>query len=287
MVAMSCKKPGTRLGGNFDIIVPDTVKVGVSFIFSPTTYNKSGYTYQWDMGDGFTSTEISRSAKYLVSKTYTVSLVINGDMANKKSKQVFALPNYSFLMRGVHVKADTVLFSPEYEQPAGSSYFWSFGDGGYSTDARPKHVYADTGYYKVSLIVNDDSSRLVKSTIRIFNDPLYTDQITGAKHWHGTHTTSINGVDRNSWSIRDSSIEIHDSDKITTYMLGLLNERMIYQYEPVLSTADTLVYINGSGKIKFNHTINKTWLYFIYKEFPYSEIGHAPAITHELSLESP
>ncbi|MBK8345719.1 MAG: PKD domain-containing protein [Bacteroidetes bacterium] len=36
----------------------------------------------------------------------------------------------------------------------GDSYFWDFGDGGTSTEVDPTHIYADTGMYYVTLIVN-------------------------------------------------------------------------------------------------------------------------------------
>src|SRR5690349_10243756 len=50
--------------------------------------------------------------------------------------------------------ADTVYFVPA-QNPFGTHYSWTFGDGGTSTDQYPKHGYATTGTYYVCLTVVD------------------------------------------------------------------------------------------------------------------------------------
>ncbi|MFZ9719596.1 MAG: PKD domain-containing protein, partial [Chitinophagaceae bacterium] len=47
---------------------------------------------------------------------------------------------------------------------------WSFGDGNTSTDATPQHTYADTGTYRVQLIVNKDSvcSDTAETLLRVY-----------------------------------------------------------------------------------------------------------------------
>lgn len=47
------------------------------------------------------------------------------------------------------------------------TYLWKFGDGGTSTDAEPKHTYANDGAYDLSLEVTNRCGT-VKKTIRIF-----------------------------------------------------------------------------------------------------------------------
>ena len=50
------------------------------------------------------------------------------------------------------------------------TWHWSFGDGNTSTASRPQHTYADTGTYKVRLIVNKDSvcSDTAETMLRIY-----------------------------------------------------------------------------------------------------------------------
>jgi len=45
-------------------------------------------------------------------------------------------------------------FSNHNNSPLINTYEWSFGDGNQSTQATPTHTYADTGIYKIKLVVN-------------------------------------------------------------------------------------------------------------------------------------
>ncbi len=39
-----------------------------------------------------------------------------------------------------------------------TSYYWDFGDGTHSSDANPVHYYTESGYYQITLIVQDNGS---------------------------------------------------------------------------------------------------------------------------------
>ncbi|MBR4447675.1 PQQ-binding-like beta-propeller repeat protein [Methanobrevibacter sp.] len=45
-----------------------------------------------------------------------------------------------------------------------NSYFWSFGDGYYSQEQNPKHVYAEPGKYRVELVVEHNGINLARNT---------------------------------------------------------------------------------------------------------------------------
>lgn len=72
-----------------------------------------------------------------------------------------------FLMPNVICLPDTVFFS-NYSQLVSSqtSVSWDFGDGTYSTQWEPYHLYTQTGYYEVTLMVHDLGSCNVTDTLR-------------------------------------------------------------------------------------------------------------------------
>ena len=50
------------------------------------------------------------------------------------------------------------------------THYWDFGDGNFSTEAQPTHTYADTGVYKIKLIVNrgDACSDETEADVKVF-----------------------------------------------------------------------------------------------------------------------
>jgi len=72
-----------------------------------------------------------------------------------------------FLMPNVVCLPDTVFFD-NYSQLISSqtAITWNFGDGSTSTQWEPNHLYASTGYYEVTLVVQDLGSCNVADTLR-------------------------------------------------------------------------------------------------------------------------
>lgn len=81
----------------------------------------------------------------------------------------FSLPVVvaDFLMPNVVCLPDTVFFT-NYSQTISSqtAISWNFGDGNTSDQWEPYHVYAQTGYYEVTLIIHDLGSCNVADTLR-------------------------------------------------------------------------------------------------------------------------
>ena len=72
-----------------------------------------------------------------------------------------------FLMPNVVCLPDTVFFS-NYSQliSSQSDITWNFGDGTTSTELEPWHLYQNTGYYEVTLVVHDLGSCNLADTLR-------------------------------------------------------------------------------------------------------------------------
>ena len=116
---------------------------------SPSAWN-------WDLGNGNTSTQQNPSAIYSTPGTYTVSLTINGSLSITKTEFI-TVHNDPI----VDFSADTqsgctplsVSFNDNSTSVSGAltSWEWVFGDGGVSNEQNPEHTYDQAGNYSVTL----------------------------------------------------------------------------------------------------------------------------------------
>lgn len=161
--------------------------------------------YEWDFGDGNTSTQVTPTHTYPDTGYYMVKLKITtvGGCTDTIS---------SFVQGGLRPKAnfsaDPLIVCPMDEvsftnKSTGriDSWDWTFGDGGKSSEPNPKYRYNDTGSMTVTLIVGSrgckdtisfDKYIYVKPPIARFNDSVvcsnqlahyFTDQSIGATYW--------------------------------------------------------------------------------------------------------
>lgn len=115
--------------------------------------------YQWNFGDGETSTERNPSHVYRTANLYTVTLRVSGPGGSSNvSSQINVLsptaPTAGFSMdRQSGPVPLTVRFS---DQSTGrvTAYQWNFSDGGSSSDQNPVHVFNTPGTYNVLLSVS-------------------------------------------------------------------------------------------------------------------------------------
>jgi len=121
-------------------------------------------SWYWDFGDGTTSTEQSPEHTYSQSGVYLVCLNIQGADSSCFDSKCDTL----FTGSGSECQADfeydhdstgfTYYFEDESEGNI-ASWYWSFGDGTYSSEQSPVHTYAQPGIYLVCLnIQGADSS---------------------------------------------------------------------------------------------------------------------------------
>jgi gliding motility-associated-like protein len=115
--------------------------------------------WQWDFGDGKTSTEQHPVHTYESFGTFTVSLTTgNGDCAHTITRTVNILaPAISFAAdRQVACKAATIAYTSKVpDRSIVASYNWDLGNGTSSTLANPQITYNTTGTYTVRLEITD------------------------------------------------------------------------------------------------------------------------------------
>ncbi|MGC4101992.1 PKD domain-containing protein [Ferruginibacter sp.] len=171
--------------------------------------------YQWDFGDGGTSTAANPSHTFSAG-VYDIQLIVttaggctdtvkvNGGII----ASVKPVPNFVATPRDVcaHIPVNFT----DLTTGTVTNWHWDFGDGNISTDQNPTHMYEDTGYFTITLIVCNagccdsikfhnyvhinppiaafDVDFVCRSTTRTF-----TDKSIGADEWNwdfGDGTTS-------------------------------------------------------------------------------------------------
>lgn len=128
----------------------------------PVTFNNtsSGATsYQWNFGDGGTSTAASPSHTYINSGSYTVTLIVSNASGCTDTIVQPAFVNIGGLTASFTKSTtttctnNTVTFTNTSVPGAGNST-WYFGDGTSSVGANATHAYAAAGTYNVKLVVS-------------------------------------------------------------------------------------------------------------------------------------
>ncbi len=163
--------------------------------------------YEWDLGDGNTST-LQNPVHTYPAGAYNIRLVITtaGGCTDTASVQpgiiasIKPVPNFSATPRNV-CAFQPVQFT-DMTTGTATNWLWDFGDGGTSTDQNPVHEYQDTGYFDVKLIVCNagccDSIRFTRyihisppiaNFIASFEcqnklNKRFTDLSLGADEWH-------------------------------------------------------------------------------------------------------
>ena len=172
--------------------------------------------WEWDFGDGRTSTDSFPTITYSTPGEYTIKLKVFTASGCADSIQTLVrggvLPVFSFTADPLVVcPLDPVTFTSNITNTF-DRILWEFGDGGTSVNLNPTHLYMDTGYMKVILRVFSlgctDSLAIedyiyVKPPIARFKDSLdcnnqftriFTDNSIGAQTWFwdfGNGDTSI------------------------------------------------------------------------------------------------
>lgn len=132
------------------------VCAGDTVYFNNNSSGANSYEWLFPGGNPSVSSDTDPIIVYDTPGSYDVTLTANGfadtvTITNQAYIVVLPVPQASFLVN------DTLFYIPDamvfFTNTSASStnYAWDFGDGSVSSDMNPWHLYADTGYYSVSL----------------------------------------------------------------------------------------------------------------------------------------
>jgi PKD repeat protein len=147
-------------------VTPAVAVVGepVAFADGSTDPDSSIVKWEWDFGDGGTSTAQNPTHTYAASGPYTMKLTVTDEHGNTDSAartiKVTRAPMADFSVSPakpvVDVRAEFTDASGDLDGSI-AAWEWNFGDGATSTEQSPSHTYAQGGTYTVELSVTDDS----------------------------------------------------------------------------------------------------------------------------------
>lgn len=146
----------TQVLTNFRVppICPNTA---VSFIDSSSALP---VTRLWRFSDGTTDAAPSPSKIFPKAGTYTVTLINNySTCSDSITKTLRIAPKPAISFRATPRLSCQIPLPVTFTNTTsnGSSYQWTFGDGGTATDKVPAHTYAAAGTYPVTLIATNRS----------------------------------------------------------------------------------------------------------------------------------
>ena len=139
--------------------------------FDKTVTNEPIAFWNWDFGDGNTSTLSNPIHTYLTGGNFTVRLIVetaNGckDTVNKiELVKTGPTPIVDFSATPlVYCVGQPVSFVNTTQ--GGLTYLWDFGDGGTSTLENPIHMYTNQGFYDVTLTVFNNGCKVILKKLR-------------------------------------------------------------------------------------------------------------------------
>ncbi len=153
---------------DFQITYAVDAKFDVSPILgcNPMTVNVTdksfnALNYQWDFGDGTTDTLANPTHTYTQAGKFTIRLIISNpnscNLADSffRTVEVIESTPPEFDLSQEDCESEKATFTNQSANALG--FLWRFGDGEVSTDENPKHTFAQSGTYNVTLITNPNS----------------------------------------------------------------------------------------------------------------------------------
>jgi gliding motility-associated-like protein len=224
-------------------------------------------TYNWNFGDGGTSTLANPSHTYTATGIYTVKLITTSADGCKDTLVKTNAVNVGLLQPAFTVppvcEGAPVTFT-NTSTPAPDSVFWSFGDGTTSTMLNPVKTFAAAGTYSVKLVgyfagCKDSVIRNITVATRA-NLNFSTPDMAGCKAPHtAAFTNSTTGAVSYVWDFGDGTTS-NDANPTHTYTTaGTYNVMLIATNAN--GCADTLVKNNyikiQLPEVSINHLVQK------------------------------
>ncbi|RMG97810.1 MAG: PKD domain-containing protein, partial [Chloroflexi bacterium] len=134
----------------------------VYFVDSSIVIGGNIIRWEWDFGDGDTSTEQNPAHYYNAIGYYNVTLTVYDDNGCQDDTTVVVhvspLPLPDFIVPDPVCEDAPAQFADNSWSAAGLlSWWWDFGDGTYDSVENPVHIYTDTGFYTITMTVTDSN----------------------------------------------------------------------------------------------------------------------------------
>jgi gliding motility-associated-like protein len=218
--------------------------------FNNSSTGAGALTYNWDFGDGNTSSLATPSHTYTANGTYNVILTVSSpigcsDTAMREIQVGGFQPD--FIINNNNACPGKPVSFTNSSRPIPANVRWSFGDGATSTQQNPTHAYAAPGTYTVWMYNNYGACRDSISKIVTITEPPVAK--FGANTTTGCHpdltvnfTDSSSGASSWQWDFGDGTTSTAQNPSHTFNGYGNYNVTLIVQNAN--QCADTIVMSN-------------------------------------------
>jgi PKD repeat protein len=182
-------------------------------------------SYEWDFGDGGTSTLPNPTYTYADTGRYDVTLIIENALG---CSDTLVRPNYIFVYTPPIADFDrtpTIICPGEFQftnlSTGATDWFWDFGDETTDVLENPVHNYQDTGFFSITLIaLNNGCTDTIVAENMIYVSPPIARTVVDfdcADPNTFTFTNNSIGDDTFEWSFGDGSVNATDNAITYTY----------------------------------------------------------------------
>jgi len=123
-----------------------------------------GETFDWDFGNGETSTDFEPVITYEEPGDYLIELIVfdpqSCNVRDTAYIPITVLPEVDFFTDfsyTLNCESGEVQITDASQGPADIEYEWDMGDGTILTDQNPSHIYEDPGSYTITLTLTSDA----------------------------------------------------------------------------------------------------------------------------------
>lgn len=160
--------------------IGDTLYCGVPDTICLDNLSIGANDYFWDFGNGLTSTNINPCVFYNAPGLYPIELTVQNQfscrdtmlqLVRMNAQPEAALEESSF----IECEPGSISFANVNNEFI-TSWLWDFGDGQFSEEANPTHIYSEPGLYEVQLILGSNDlcfdTLLINNAVTILPSPL-------------------------------------------------------------------------------------------------------------------
>lgn len=208
--------------------------------FTNTSTNAT--SYQWNFGNGNTSTQVNPNNVYTTVGNFTVTLIANGPGGINSSSQVvqvIAPPLANFSASPLTACQGYGLIQFTNTSANYDSCLWDFGDGTKSYNTNPSHIYSIAGTFTINLIVYNKvfgCSDFKTKTQYITINPKPLSVITvdtmatcNQQHVFNFSSQSASTINSWNWNFGDGNFSTNANPSHTYSIVGNFNVELITQ----------------------------------------------------------
>ncbi|HOK50547.1 MAG TPA: PKD domain-containing protein [Bacteroidales bacterium] len=230
-------------------------------------------SYQWDFGDGSTSSVKDPIHQYNSDGIYTVCLSVKDSWGNTHTTcKDISIGNPSCIIKANFIASKNISNPLEITftnlSNAGDKFYWDFGDGNVSTAKSPTHTYDKLGKYKVTLTVANSTGSCNSSYAQVitagnldcsaqFN--VFANSSTGEVTVTNTSLSANEGETVYFWNFGDGTYSSNTNPSTKTYPKDGKYRISLIVYNPntgCYDYAEKYVYISRPCKALFNYYVD-------------------------------